>query len=96
MPIYEYKCEQTGNIFELKQNINAEPLEKCNFIGCECKGNGNVSRIISKNIGLIFNGDGFYQTDYARKGIDKTDVKPSNCSNCADAKNNGACPLSQS
>ena len=64
MPIYEYKCEKTGNIYEVKQGINDLPLTHCTLENCECKGTSKVHRIISKNIGLVFNGSGFYQTDY--------------------------------
>ena len=66
MPIYEYKCEKCGKIFEFQQRMSDSPLIKCPESVCEHeeKGEGDVHRIISKNIGLVFNGSGFYQTDY--------------------------------
>ncbi|MGC9077473.1 MAG: FmdB family zinc ribbon protein [Candidatus Kapaibacteriota bacterium] len=70
MPIYEYKCEKCGKVFEYQQKITDEPLEFCPPEICESaehKGMGKVHRIISKNIGLIFKGSGFYITDYSRK-----------------------------
>lgn len=70
MPIYEYKCEDCGKVFEYQQRITDAPLEFCPAEICdsaEHKGKGRVHRIISKNIGLIFKGNGFYITDYARK-----------------------------
>jgi putative FmdB family regulatory protein len=64
MPIYEYKCEQTGKVYEFVQSIKDAPLEKCNLQDCECNGQSSVHRVISKNVGVIFNGNGFYETDY--------------------------------
>lgn len=79
MPIYEYKCENCGKVFDYKQSFSDEPLTKCPPEVCEnaSKGCGSVRRIISKNIGLVFNGKGFYLTDYANK---KTSVAKSSTS----------------
>lgn len=68
MPIYEYKCSKCGKVFEYKQGINDAPLTKCPESICEddVKCDGDVSRIISKNVGLVFKGSGFYQTDYTK------------------------------
>jgi putative FmdB family regulatory protein len=69
MPTYEYKCRTCGKEFEMKQSIKADPLEKCPEEICECetKGQGEVFRKISKSVGVVFNGSGFYQTDYVNK-----------------------------
>ena len=48
------------------QSIKDEALKKCN------KRNGNINRIISGNMGLIFKGSGFYLTDYVKKNKTKT------------------------
>jgi len=81
MPIYEYKCEKCGKVFEYQQRITDPPLEFCPPEICENsehKGQGKVHRLISKGVGLIFKGNGFYITDYARKNsslatVDKKD-----------------------
>ncbi len=70
MPIYEYKCEDCGKVFEYQQKISDLPLEFCPIEVCdsiEHKGKGKVHRLISKGVGLIFKGNGFYITDYVRK-----------------------------
>jgi putative FmdB family regulatory protein len=69
MPTYEYKCRTCGKEFELKQSIKDDAIESCPEDICECqeKGKGEVFRKISKNIGVVFNGSGFYQTDYVNK-----------------------------
>ena len=66
MPTYEYKCNTCGKVFEFKQSIKDKPLSLCPAEICEedPKGKGEVERQISKNIGLVFNGAGFYVTDY--------------------------------
>ena len=63
MPIYEYKCKSCGREFEFEQRITEEPIKECPFEGCK----GEVFRKISKNVGLVFKGNGFYLTDYAKK-----------------------------
>lgn len=63
MPIYEYKCKSCGREFEIEQRITEEPIKDCPFDGCE----GEVFRKISKNVGLVFKGNGFYLTDYAKR-----------------------------
>lgn len=59
MPLYEYKCEGCGDIFEIIQKFSDEPLavhEKCG---------GAVHRLISRSA-LQFKGSGFYINDYAK------------------------------
>ena len=62
MPTYEYKCRECQHEFEEFQSISAEPVKICP----ECQ--GQVERIISGGVGLIFKGSGFYITDYKRAG----------------------------
>lgn len=56
MPIYEYRCDNCGK-FEQVQKITDEPLRTCP------KCNGPVKKLISRSIGIIFKGPGFYCTD---------------------------------
>jgi len=56
MPIYDYKCEKCGR-FEKVQRITEEPLQVCPECG------GPVERLISKNVGIVLKGAGFYQND---------------------------------
>lgn len=56
MPIYEYKCENCGR-FEKLQKFSDDELTECPTC------NGQVERLISKNVGIVFKGSGFYQTD---------------------------------
>lgn len=59
MPDYDYRCEKCGR-FVVTQKITAPALEKCPVCGSP------VERLISRNIGVIFKGSGFYTTDHAQ------------------------------
>ena len=61
MPIYEYKCEGCGEVFEVIQKFADEPVavhEKCG---------GHVHRLMSAP-SFQFKGSGWYATDYAKGG----------------------------
>jgi putative FmdB family regulatory protein len=76
MPTYEYACKTCGHRFEYFQSITAAALTHCPVEECiqsepEKKGTGDVVRLVSGGAGLVFRGEGFYLTDYVRKGGDK-------------------------
>ena len=84
MPTYNYKCRKCELEFAVKQSINDDPLTECiieNENGEMC--GGEVYRKISANVGLVFNGKGFYQTDYKSTSASPTE------SSCA----TGKCPI---
>ncbi len=56
MPTYEYLCEKCGR-FEEFQRMSDDPLARCPTCG------GPVRRLVSRNVGIIFKGSGFYTTD---------------------------------
>lgn len=56
MPIYEYKCETCGKVFEKMESINSESRI------CICKCGGTASRKISQT-SYHLTGNGFYNTD---------------------------------
>jgi putative FmdB family regulatory protein len=61
MPIYEYKCHQCGQRFEVRRRITDEPLKTHKDCG------GEVEQLISAPA-LHFKGTGWYVTDYAKGG----------------------------
>jgi putative FmdB family regulatory protein len=78
MPRYDYRCEQCGETFEVKQKFSDEPLtvhEKCG---------GKVERLISAPA-LQFKGSGWYVTDY---GPNRT-VSSSGSNGKSEAKSDG-------
>ncbi|HSB15111.1 MAG TPA: FmdB family zinc ribbon protein [Bryobacteraceae bacterium] len=59
MPLYEYRCTECGDVFEVIQKLSDAPLtvhKKCG---------GTVERLVSPSA-LQFKGSGWYVTDYAR------------------------------
>ncbi|MBN3040425.1 MAG: zinc ribbon domain-containing protein [Candidatus Omnitrophica bacterium] len=79
MPTYEYECSSCGKQFEAFQKMSDKPLTTCRI----CKARGKVKRLISAGAGLIFKGNGFYQTDYKKISAqnDKPEPKPQ-CDSC--------------
>lgn len=74
MPIYEYECLECGRVFEEFQSFSDKPVSQCPF----CK--GKVKRLISRNVGLVFKGSGFYSTDYRGS---RSSGSTSSCSSCS-------------
>ena len=70
MPTYEYECEACGFRFERFQSITASPIRSCP----ECK-KRKAKRLISGGGGVLFKGDGFYQTDYRTESYRKAAEK---------------------
>lgn len=73
MPTYEYRCSTCGGRFEIIESITADARTTCPEAECvsespEDRGRGEVSRVVSGGAGVLFKGDGFYVTDYVRKG----------------------------
>lgn len=61
MPLYDYKCQKCGAVFEVRQKFADEPLK----VHDEC--GGEVHRLLSAPA-LQFKGSGWYVTDYGRGG----------------------------
>jgi putative FmdB family regulatory protein len=60
MPLYDYKCDSCGSVFEVRQKFSDELLT----VHADC--GGRLERLISASA-LHFKGSGWYVTDYARK-----------------------------
>jgi putative FmdB family regulatory protein len=60
MPTYDYKCTKCEEMFEVFHKISDEPLKTCSVCG------GELVRLISGGLGVIFKGNGFYTTDYKK------------------------------
>jgi putative FmdB family regulatory protein len=59
MPIYEYRCEKCGKVFEVLQRFSDEPVKVHEACG------GAVEKLISHSA-FQLKGSGWYQTDYAK------------------------------
>jgi putative FmdB family regulatory protein len=59
MPLYEYQCENCGDVFEVMQKFADAPLTQHATCG------GKVHRLLSAPA-LQFKGSGWYVNDYAK------------------------------
>lgn len=59
MPIYEYRCEKCGKVFEVLQRFSDDPVKIHEACG------GEVEKLISHSA-FKLKGSGWYQTDYAK------------------------------
>lgn len=57
MPTYEYKCNDCGREFEVRQRISEPALTQCETCG------GTLKRLLSA-APFILKGEGWYVTDY--------------------------------
>ena len=72
MPTYDYLCEACGHAFELFQSMSAPVKRKCP----ECK-KSKLKRLIGTGSGDLFNGSGFYETDYRSDSYKKAQKEDS-------------------
>ena len=61
MPIYEFQCKKCGSQIEVYQKMNDKQPTRCKKCG------GRLEKLISQTA-FQFKGEGWYVTDYARKG----------------------------
>lgn len=61
MPTYEYKCSQCNTVTEETHKMTEDVLVICD------KCNEKKIRVVSGGLGLRFQGNGFYITDYKNK-----------------------------
>ncbi len=61
MPLYEYQCKKCRETTEVLQKSKDKPPDKCPKCG------GPVIKLISSPA-IQFKGDGWYVTDYPKKG----------------------------
>ncbi|MFO7839572.1 MAG: FmdB family zinc ribbon protein [Desulfosalsimonadaceae bacterium] len=59
MPIYEYECQECGEVHEIMQKMSDEALTVCP------KCSGKLQKLIS-NCTFHLKGSGWYATDYAK------------------------------
>lgn len=61
MPIYEFRCKKCNNQIEVFQRLSDKPPTRCKKCG------GRMEKMISQTA-VHFKGEGWYVTDYGRKG----------------------------
>lgn len=80
MPLYEYKCEECGNVLEVIQKFSDDPIEKCPKCG------GTMSKLIS-NTSFVLKGGGWYADGYTgKKPAEATASTPSDSKPATESK----------
>jgi putative FmdB family regulatory protein len=59
VPIYEYRCDECGDSFEILQRMADDPLVTCEKCG------GTLRKVLHP-VAIHFKGSGFYTTDYGK------------------------------
>lgn len=81
MPIYEYKCQSCGKVFERIQKFADSPLTTHDDCG------GAVDRLVSAPA-FHLKGSGWYVTDYA-KGGSGGPIKPADANSSSSSESKG-------
>ncbi len=80
MPMYEYKCNECGLVFEARQKFSDAPLSECSECG------GGVEKLISQTA-FTLKGGGWYDQGYGSKpSCGAGDSSPA-CAGCPKAAN---------
>jgi len=74
MPTYQYECESCGHGFDIMQSMTEPKMKKCP----QCK-KMTLQRLIGTGSGMIFKGNGFYETDYKRKAPEPACKSAASC-----------------
>jgi len=89
MPLYEYRCDDCGVVFEARQKFSDEPLDTCRHCG------GRAKKMISKTA-FALKGGGWYQQGYsseknavASSGNSSTASSSDTCASCPKKAVNG-------
>lgn len=83
MPMYEYKCQKCGHVFELIQRFSDAPLT-------EHEGCGGVLEKVVSAPAFHLKGSGWYATDYAKGSGANPAPKPSgDAASKSDGKSEG-------
>ena len=75
MPTYDYRCERTGELFELWQSFSDDALTECpqTHEGETASCGAPVKKVFSK-VGISFKGDGFYKNDHGSSSKPATET----------------------
>ncbi|HEX5704004.1 MAG TPA: FmdB family zinc ribbon protein [Pyrinomonadaceae bacterium] len=82
MPIYEYRCKKCAKQTEVLVRAPAKPPTRCRECG------GRLEKLISSPA-IQFKGEGWYVTDYARKGSVAEKVEKELSSDTSSEKSKG-------
>jgi len=80
MPLYEYRCDDCGKLFEVRQKFSDKPLNTCRYCG------GRAKKLISQ-AAFSLKGGGWYQQGYSSEKKSTVTTGNDACSGCSKAAN---------
>ncbi len=82
MPLYEYRCDDCGLTFEVRQKFSDEPLNACRHCG------GHARKLISQ-AAFALKGGGWYQQGYSSEKKPSTAAASNSeaCTSCPKVAN---------
>jgi putative FmdB family regulatory protein len=80
MPMYEYRCDACGLVFEARQKFSDPPLTECRSCG------GGVKKLISQ-ASFALKGGGWHQHGYGEKA-----AQPAACPSAGGGGGCAGCP----
>ena len=83
MPLYEYRCDDCGLVFEVRQKFSDEPLNACRHCG------GKAKKLISQTA-FTLKGGGWYQQGYSSE--QKCSTSTSGSTNTSSSEACASCP----
>jgi putative FmdB family regulatory protein len=63
MPSYDYRCKNCHKVFLVTASYDSTLISLEKEITCPECGSDNIIKLINKGVGVIFKGEGFYNTD---------------------------------
>lgn len=85
MPTYDYICSACGHELEIFQSMSEGPKRKCPACG-----KLKLQRQIGAGAGIIFKGQGYYQTDYRSQGYKDAAAKDKDSSGPSSGSDSGS------
>lgn len=70
MPTYDYRCKACSHELDMFQSMSERPKRKCPACG-----KNQLERLIGMGGGLLFKGQGAWQTDYRSKSYTEGEKK---------------------
>ena len=97
VPTYDYRCERTGEMFEIWQSFSEDTLTVCpqTHDGESAECGAEIKKVFSK-VGIAFKGDGFYKNDHGSSSKSSSSSSDSSASSSASSSDTSSSSSSSS
>ncbi len=97
VPTYDYRCERTGEMFEIWQSFSDDTLTECpqTHDGEAAVCGAEVKKVFSK-VGIAFKGDGFYKNDHGSSSSSTGESSSSSSTSSSSSEGSSSSSTSES